>query len=723
MTMVSRNARRRALPEVWGGIECTVARVQDTVRDQSRETGHWDRESDLDQVAALGIRTLRYPVLWETISPDAPDRCDWRWHDQRLAKLRELGISPIAGLVHHGSGPRYTSLADPSFPEMVAQHAARVAERYPWIDKYTPVNEPLTTARFSGLYGHWYPHGTDEACFLRTLIHQCRAVVLSMQAIRRINPAAQLVQTEDLGKVFATPALQYQADYENERRWLSFDLLCGRVDRTHSWHQRFLDHGIGAGELAFFVEQPCPPDIIGINHYLTSERYLDERLDLFPAHHHSGNLRERYADVEAVRIDFEGRPTGPLARLREAWERYRLPVAVTEVHHGNTRDEQLRWLKEVWDAACALREEGADIRAVTVWSLFGCVDWNSLLTQRNGFYEPGVFDVRGDPPRPTALALAAGSLAGSGDFSHPVLDHAGWWHRHDRYYQPPQREPVSPALVHRPRVIAIVGATGTLGRAFARVCNHRGLPHILLSRSEMDITDADSIEAALERVRPWAVINAAGYVRVDQAEREEERCFRENAHGAGMLARACARFDIPYVAFSSDLVFDGRLGRAYVESDAVCPTGVYGRSKAFAERLVQEAFPEALVVRTSAFFGPWDQYNFVHMTLRALKEGRHVEASDAVMVSPTYVPDLVHATLDLLVDRAAGVWHLANQGMISWHELAARAASEAGIDASRLVRVDGGSRSATALSSERGLLLPTLEGAIQRYVRDTAAYE
>jgi dTDP-4-dehydrorhamnose reductase len=271
-------------------------------------------------------------------------------------------------------------------------------------------------------------------------------------------------------------------------------------------------------------------------------------------------------------------------------------------------------------------------------------------------------------------------------------------------------------------VIAIVGATGTLGRAFARVCNHRGLPHILLSRSEMDITDADSTEAALERVRPWAVINAAGYVRVDQAEREEERCFRENAHGAGMLARACARFDIPYVAFSSDLVFDGRLGRAYVESDAVCPTGVYGRSKAFAEQLVQEAFPEALVVRTSAFFGPWDQYNFVHTTLRALKEGRHVEASDEVMVSPTYVPDLVHATLDLLVDRAAGVWHLANQGMISWHELAARAASEAGVDASRLVRVDGGSRSATALSSERGLLLPTLEGAIQRYGRDVAEY-
>jgi dTDP-4-dehydrorhamnose reductase len=694
--------------------------VHDSVRDQARETGHWEREQDLDQIAALGVRTLRYPVLWETIAPDTPDQCDWRWHDQRLAKMRELGISPIAGLVHHGSGPRYTSLADPAFPEMLAQHAARVAERYPWIDKYTPVNEPLTTARFSGLYGHWYPHGADEATFLRTLINQCRAVVLSMQAVRRVNPAAQLVQTEDMGKVFSTPRLQYQADYENQRRWLSFDLLCGRIGPDHPWHQGFMEHGIGADELAFFVENPCPPDIIGINHYLTSERYLDERSELFPEHHHSGNKHDRYADVEAVRIDFEGRPTGPLARLREVWDRYGLPMAVTEVHHGNTRDEQLRWLKEVWDAACVLREEGVDLRAVTIWSLFGCVDWNTLLTQRNGFYEPGVFDVRCDPPRPTALAMAASALARTGDFSHPVLDHAGWWHRHDRYYQPPQREPRSPALVQRPRVIAITGATGTLGRAFARVCSHRGLPHVLLSRGEMDITSPESVDAALERVRPWAVINAAGYVRVDQAEQEQERCFLENAHGAETLARACARLGIHYVAFSSDLVFDGTLGRAYVESDEVCPTGVYGRSKATAEKLVKEAFPEALVVRTSAFFGPWDTYNFVHMTLRALKEGRRVEASDAVMVSPTYVPDLVHAALDLLIDRSAGVWHLANQGVISWHELAARAASEAGVDSSNLVRAGGGQASATALSSERGLLLPTLEGALQRYIRDSA---
>src|SRR5205085_2525636 len=99
----------------------------------------------------------------------------------------------------------------------------------------------------------------------------------------------------------------------------------------------------------------------------------------------------------------------------------------------------------------------------------------------------------------------------------------------------------------------------------------------------------------------------AGYVRVAEAEREPERCFRENAAGAEVLAQACAKYSIPFVTFSSDLVFDGRLGRAYVESDAPYPTCVYGSSKAEAERRIAAAHPGSLLVRTSAFFGPWDR--------------------------------------------------------------------------------------------------------------------
>jgi dTDP-4-dehydrorhamnose reductase len=700
--------------ELWGGLECTVVRIGSEFRNQVSETGHSGRLADLDAIAKLGIKTLRYPVLWETIAPEHPDRCDWSWHDQRLERLRHLGISPIAGLVHHGSGPCYTNLLDPAFPELLARHAERVAEHYPWIESFTPVNEPLTTARFSALYGHWYPHLRDTSAMLRALVTQCRAIVLSMQAIRRITPSARLVQTEDLGKIFSTPEMQYQADYENERRWLSFDLLCGRIDHSHSWYKAFIDAGIGPAELDFFIEARCTPDIIGINHYLTSERFLDHRIDDYPEFFRGA---VPYVDVQAVRVPAVDGLTGPELRLREAWERYRLPIAVTEAHHGGARDDQLRWLRQVWDAAQKLKREGVDIRAVTIWSLLGCIDWNSLLLEKAGFYESGAFDVRCSQPRPTAIARAAESLAATGDFDHPALDGFGWWQRDDRYFAPHERAG-TPNIITTPRKLLITGGTGTLGRAFARICDSRHLQYDLLTRADMDIANQQSVEAALLRHRPWAVINAAGYVRVADAAKEPERCFRENADGAEMLARACAHLGIPYITFSSDRVFDGTLGRPYVESDRISPICVYGKSKAAAEQRVMQICPQALIIRTSAFFGPWDRYNFVHAVLRDLAAGRRVEASDEMHVSPTYVPDLAHSTLDLVIDGAAGIWHLANQGMISWYELAARAAGEAGMDASALVKTHGGGRSMTALSSERGLILPSFTSALQRYVRE-----
>jgi dTDP-4-dehydrorhamnose reductase len=162
--------------EVWGGLECTVARIGDGYVDQTVLSGHQHRPGDLDQFAALGIRAIRYPVLWERIAPDGLDGADWRWTDERLGRLRDLGVTPIAGLLHHGSGPRHTDLGRPDFAAKVAAFAARVAERYPWLELYTPVNEPLTTARFSGLYGHWYPHARDHGAFLRMLVNQVDAV-------------------------------------------------------------------------------------------------------------------------------------------------------------------------------------------------------------------------------------------------------------------------------------------------------------------------------------------------------------------------------------------------------------------------------------------------------------------------------------------------------------------------------------------------------------------
>jgi dTDP-4-dehydrorhamnose reductase len=418
--------------EVWGGAECSVVRIGGAWRDQVRETGHHDRPGDLDLIAAAGLRTLRYPVLWERVAPDHPDRCDWRWHDLRLGRLRDLGISPIVGLVHHGSGPRYTDLLDPGFGAGLATHAGHAAARYPWVGAWTPVNEPLTTARFSGLYGHWHPHHRDEGSMLRMLAVQCRAVLLSMRAIRAVIPGARLVQTEDIGHVFSTARLAHQAGHENGRRWLSLDLLFGRVDRAHPWWPRLIAAGVPRGDLDEFRGGEAAPDVIGVNHYVTSDRFLDHRTSLYPPRLRGGNGRDRYADTEAARMDLPAEATGWAARLEEVWERYRRPLAITEAHLGDEPEEQVRWLMEAWSAAQALRARGAEVRAVTAWALFGLVDWDSMLCHSRGRYEPGPWDVRHDPPRPTLLAEAISALAQGRAFTHPCLGEPGWWRRDNR---------------------------------------------------------------------------------------------------------------------------------------------------------------------------------------------------------------------------------------------------------------------------------------------------
>jgi dTDP-4-dehydrorhamnose reductase len=694
--------------------------------------GHADRLSDLDRFALLGIQAIRYPVLWERIAPDGPDRADWRWADSRLHRLQELGIRPIVGLVHHGSGPPHTSLEDPNFPTLLAEYAQAVAERYPWVDAYTPVNEPLTTARFSGLYGHWYPHRRSDQSFFQMLIHECQATVLAMERIRQVNPSAILVQTEDLGKIHATDCLQYQAEYENERRWLSFDLLCGRVTEGHPLWAWFQKADIPASALEWFAEHPCLPDIVGINHYLTSNRFLDHRLDLYPPIYHGGNGRHAYADVESVRVNHGVPYTGHDLLLREAYDRYGIPVAITEAHLGGTREEQLRWLSECWQAAQRLRSEQVAVQAVTVWSILGAFDWNNLVTEIRGFYEPGAYDVRGASPRETALATLIQQLSRQESPTHPVLTVPGWWRREDRFLYPTpqsaefnlQSESTTQAFATA-QPILIIGARGTLGRAFGRVCTLRGLPHVLLSRQDLNLRELASIESALERWQPWAVINAAGYVRVDEAEQEPHLCWMDNVLGPLILARVCARHGLPLVTFSSDLVFNGAKREAYVEEDRVDPLNVYGFSKARAELNVLETMPEAMVVRTSAFFGPWDPYNFVTQTLKQLAQGKPVVAAQDQYISPTYVPDLVQTCLDLLIDGESGLWNVANAAEISWANLARLAACHAELDArliqavpAEVLKQPAARPGYSVLASERGQLMGGLEDAMCRYIAE-----
>ncbi|WP_426163251.1 family 1 glycosylhydrolase [Sandarakinorhabdus sp. DWP1-3-1] len=700
--------------ELWGGLECTVNRIDDCFFDQASRGNRRTEPLDFTPFSRLGIKAIRLPVLWETTAA-RPEHLEVV--DTHMAALQRLGMRPIVGLVHHGSGPAGTDLLDADFATGLAEHAAVVARRYPHVHDWTPVNEPLTTARFSCLYGHWYPHRHDEAALWLALLNQIDATRLAMRSIRAVNPQARLIQTDDLGEASSTPEMAKQRDFENHRRWLTWDLLAGLVVPGHPLWSRIAEHG-HANQLQKIAYDPCPADVIGINHYLCSNRYLTHRCDLHPDIVPASD-GVPCTNLDAVRtvestIDLAG-------LLRQAWHRYGTTLAVTECHNGSTRDEQMRWFYQGWRAASAVASEGIPVEAVTAWSLLGAFDWNSLLTRDDGHYEPGVFDVRSTPPRPTAMAGLLQALAHGADPPlSEIVEAAGWWQRPERMLPSYAASTPAPPLAGRP--ILIIGATGTLARAIAGQCQVRGLAHLMTDRNLLTLTDPVSVAAALDRFAPWAIINCAGLVDIDRAERDPRLCRQVNAIGPQTLARAATERGIRLVHISSDQVFDGRAGAPYHERDRTRAVNAYGRAKAESERRVRLACPDALIVRTAAFFSPHDPHNFAVHALDTLARGQPFPAAADQIVSPTYVPDLVTTLLDLLIDGENGIWHLASAGGMDWAEFAGALAEASGLQRRLVRRANGGAlgqlapRPADArLTSCRGLVMPALASAIERF--------
>jgi dTDP-4-dehydrorhamnose reductase len=523
------------------------------------------------------------------MAPNSPNEIDFSWTDERLPKLRALGVAPILTLCHHGSGPHYTSLIDDSFATGLARHAAAVAERYPWAEDYTPVNEPLTTARFSALYGYWYPHTRDEGLFWRALLNEIDATRLAMRAIRRVNPAARLIQTDDLGYCHATEPLQAEADYQNERRWAGWDLLCGMVKPGHALWDRIARFGLG-DRLQVIADDPCPPDVIGVNHYLPSERLIDHRIELHGdralADRALGRIGDiRYVNVDATRHLGDG-VIGLPALIEQAWERYGIPVAVTECHHGATRDDQARWFVQVWREVEQLRARGVEVPAVTAWALLGSHDWNRMVTRFVGHYEPGVFDLRGGAPRPTLMASVLSALAKGAPLDGPALAVTGWWHADRRGVQGFALPP-GPRAVDAPRPLLIVGE-GVLVDLAAQACERRGLHYTRAARVE----DAASVAI------PWAVF--APTLAPDTA------------------AEVCGALDVPGAC----------------ASDGAAPAGL-------------------LCYATGPVF-TGDDGSLPNAMLDALEAGEGVPADPAAAWQGVYGPSLVDGILDLLLDRADG---------------------------------------------------------------------
>jgi dTDP-4-dehydrorhamnose reductase len=268
----------------------------------------------------------------------------------------------------------------------------------------------------------------------------------------------------------------------------------------------------------------------------------------------------------------------------------------------------------------------------------------------------------------------------------------------------------------------IVGKTGTLGNAFIEICKMRSIPYVAVGRQDVDILSEESITTIVEKYKPWAVINATGYVRVDDAEQYQKECFAINTTAASLLAKVCFNYDLHFMSFSSDLVFDGEKRSPYHENDETLPLNVYGRSKSEAEKMILIEHPSALIIRTSAFFGPWDKYNFVYAVLDAIKNEQRFDMAHDVIISPTYVPDLCHKAMDIFIDEEKGIWHLSNEGNVTWAEFGGIIAERSGCKKHLLISKPIAEMQWKArrplysvLQSDKGIKLPPLDNALNRF--------
>ena len=189
-------------------------------------------------------------------------------------------------------------------------------------------------------------------------------------------------------------------------------------------------------------------------------------------------------------------------------------------------------------------------------------------------------------------------------------------------------------------IAVVFGAGGQLGVELKRVFAQRGYDVRGFERVKLDITDAAAVEKCLSELDPAVVLNSAAYNKVDLAENEPLEAFKANALAVSNLARSCRQIDARLVHFSTDYVFDGLAGRAYVESDAPHPLGAYAVSKLGGELYAQAYLDEPLVIRVSGVFGPAGvrtaQGNFIETMLRLAKSGNPIRVVEDFVASPTF---------------------------------------------------------------------------------------
>ena len=316
---------------------------------------------DLDLAASLGASAVRYGASWPLAHP-APGTYDWAHLDEVVDYAGQLGLTLIADLVHYGC-PTWLpqSFLAEDFPAALGQFAGAFAARYRGrVNHITPLNEPITTASFSGLRGVWPPYGRGWDAWVAVTLNIAEAVVLAEQAIHAANPDGVVVHVEAALLYETTePTLRTEVGHLTQLAHLPLDLTTGQVDHGHPLYPWVLAHGADPERLAVLVNRPARIDVLGVNYY--------------------PNLSPRKLVIHnespaQVAVD-RGR-NGLHDVLSALAARYGLPLAITETSIEGDDATRSSWLHESVDCAKQLRGEGIDLRGLTWWPLLDFVDWS-----------------------------------------------------------------------------------------------------------------------------------------------------------------------------------------------------------------------------------------------------------------------------------------------------------------------------------------------------------
>lgn len=214
--------------------------------------------------------------------------------------------------------------------------------------------------------------------------------------------------------------------------------------------------------------------------------------------------------------------------------------------------------------------------------------------------------------------------------------------------------------------LLVTGHRGQLGTELMGLCAARGIAATGFDVDTVDVTDRAAVAAAVTATRPDAVIHCAAWTAVDACESDPEKAFLANATAVRWVAEACAAAGAHLVHVSTDYVFDGTKPTPYVETDEPNPQSVYGRSKLAGEREAL-ASPAAAVARTSWVCGAAGG-NMVKTVVRLARERDSLAFVSDQVGHPTFTSDLAPALVRLATDRRTGVYHVTNQGAVSWYE-------------------------------------------------------